>query len=166
MEFHDQLSALRARVPQPFRPDSPEEAAAIERFKRFFADFSPAKIATLLDATYAPDAWFNDTLKTVRGREALREYLKHSAEAVESCTVVVDDVVRTAANDYQARWTMTIRFKRFKKGQDTVTIGISLLRFDAEGLVALHQDFWDSTQGLFEHIPVVGWLIGKIKKRL
>lgn len=166
MEFHTQLAALRERSPNPFPAGSAEEAAAIERFKRFFADFSPNKIASLLDQTYAPDAWFNDTLKTVRGREALREYLKHSADAVDSCTVVVDDVTRTAAGEYLARWTMTIRFKRFKKGQDTVTIGVSLLRFDPQGLVALHQDFWDATQGLFDHIPLIGWLISKVKKRL
>jgi hypothetical protein len=166
VEFHERLAALRASATQPLVGGSPAETEAIERFKRFFADFSPSKIAVLLDQTYAADVWFNDTLKTIRGREALREYLRHSAEAVEACTVVVDEVTATGNGEYLARWTMTIRFKRFKKGQDTVTIGISMLRFNAKGLVELHQDFWDATQGIFDHVPVIGWAIGKIKQRL
>jgi hypothetical protein len=32
--------------------------------------------------------------------------------------------------------------------------------------VRLHQDYWDSTQGLFQHIPVLSTLIGLIKRRL
>jgi hypothetical protein len=166
MEFHQTLAQLREQSSSTPSADSVQEQEAIERFKRFFADFSPAKIAVLLDQTYAPDVWFNDTLKTIRGREALREYLRHSAEAVEACKVTVDEVTRTANGEYLARWTMTIRFKRFKKGIDTSTIGISLLRFNADGLVALHQDFWDATQGIFDHVPLIGWAIGKIKRRL
>ena len=59
-----------------------------------------------------------------------------------------------------------IRFKRFKSNQDTQTIGMSHLRFNREGLVQLHQDYWDSTAGLFEHIPLLGAAIGMIKRRV
>ena len=165
MEYLTELANQRKR-PLAFPVGSAQEAAALARFKRFFADFSPNKIASLLDETYSPDAWFNDTLKTIRGTAQLREYLKHSAEAVESCVVEVHETLNNDQGDYYVRWTMTIRFKKFKRGQDTQTIGISHLRFDSKGLVCLHQDYWDSTAGIFEHIPVLGWLIGKIKARL
>jgi hypothetical protein len=32
--------------------------------------------------------------------------------------------------------------------------------------VVLHQDYWDSAAGLFEHVPVVGRLIRTVKSRL
>lgn len=166
MEFHDRLAALRAAQGETLAAGSEAETRALDAFRRFFADFSPAKIEVLLDQTYAADVWFNDTLKTIRGRQDLRHYLAESAAAVESCQVTVDEVTRTAQGEYLLRWTMTIRFKRFKRGQDTTTIGISLLRFDSEGKVLMHQDFWDATQGIFEHVPVLGWMIGKIKRRL
>ena len=165
MEYLTELAKQQQRA-APFARGSAGESAALARFQRFFADFSPQKIAVLLDQTYSEDAWFNDTLKTIRGRDQMRSYLKHSAEAVESCVVEVKETLSNETGDYYIRWVMTIRFKRFKKGQDTQTIGISHVRFNNEGLVCFHQDYWDSTAGIFEHIPVLGWMIGKIKARL
>ena len=165
MDYLTELAAQSRQSPA-LKRGSTEEAAAIARFKLFFADFSPQKIDVLLDLTYANDAWFNDTLKTIRGREQMRSYLKHSAEAVESCVVEVKETLSNDTGDYYIRWVMTIRFKRFKKGQDTQTIGISHVRFNSDGLVCFHQDYWDSTAGIFEHIPLLGWMIGKIKARL
>ena len=165
MDYLNELAAQSRQSPA-LKRGSTEEAAAIARFKLFFADFSPQKIDVLLDQTYAKDAWFNDTLKTIRGRDQMRSYLKHGAEAVESCVVEVLETLSNETGDYYIRWLMTIRFKRFKKGQDTQTIGISHVRFNNDGLVCFHQDYWDSTAGIFEHIPVLGWMIGKIKARL
>lgn len=165
MDYLTELAAQSRQSPALIR-GSAEEAAALARFQLFFADFSPQKIDVLLDKTYAKDAWFNDTLKTIRGRDQMHPYLKHSAEAVESCVVEIKETLSNETGDYYIRWVMTIRFKRFKKGQDTQTIGMSHLRFNSDGLVCFHQDYWDSTAGIFEHIPVLGWMIGKIKARL
>lgn len=40
------------------------------------------------------------------------------------------------------------------------------LRFDGEGRVAYHQDYWDSGANLFEKIPVLGSGIRAVKRRL
>lgn len=163
----DYLNELSRQQSQGFKPLSAvEEQAAIARFQRFFADFSPNKITKLLPETYAERLYFNDTIKTVRERAELAHYLADSAAATESCVVQVHETLNNGKGDYFVRWVMTIRFKKFKKGQDTKTIGMSHLRFDQDGKVCFHQDYWDSTAGIFEHIPVVGWLIGKIKARL
>jgi hypothetical protein len=166
MEYLSVLERLRHELPQAFPRGSSAEQAALARFAAFFADFSPNKIERLVDLTYAADVWFNDTLKTVRGREALRGYLAHSASAVQSCRVKILDTLSNEGGDYFVRWHMVIRFKRFKPNEDTETVGISHLRFDRDGLVALHQDYWDATQGLFEHVPILGMGIRAIKKRV
>jgi hypothetical protein len=166
MEYLDVLERCRKDLPIAFERGSEAEASALRNFGRFFADFSPNKVENLVDQTYATDIWFNDTLKTIRGRTALREYLTHSAQAVQSCRVEILDTLSNDQGDYFLRWTMVIRFRRFKPDQDTQTIGISHLRFDREGLVCLHQDYWDSTAGLFEHIPLLGAGIRAIKRRV
>lgn len=166
MTYTETLNQLRGEIALPFAAGSAQEQAAIARFTAFFSDFSPDKIAKLLPQTYAKDVWFNDTLKTVVGREPLSHYLAESAAAVDACTVEVHDVTRGAQADYYVRWTMRIRFKKFKRGVDTYSIGISHLRFNPAGEVVMHQDFWDATQGLFEHVPVIGALIRLIKRRL
>ena len=166
MEYLDVLERCRSDLPKAFERGSTSETDALARFARFFSDFSPDKVERLVDQTYAPDVWFNDTLKTLRGRDALRTYLRHSAEAVESCRVEILDTLSNDRGDYYIRWTMVIRFRRFKRGEDTQTIGMSHLRFDRNGLVQLHQDYWDSTAGLFEHIPLLGAAIRAIKRRV
>jgi hypothetical protein len=39
------------------------------------------------------------------------------------------------------------------------------LRFDRDGRVIYHQDYWDSGSALFEKIPVLGGGIRAVKKR-
>lgn len=146
-------------------PGSPEEVAGIERFKDFFSDFSAEGIRSKVRSVYAEDVYFNDTLKEIRGIQSLEPYLIESAAAVESCTVDIEDLAVNNGN-YYFRWSMDIRFKNIKKGQLTRSIGISHIRFNKEGKICLHQDFWDSASGLFQHIPFVGYLIRKIKARL
>ena len=166
METLTKLTAVRIQHPDPPSAHSAAEAAAIENFKEFFSSFDSNRIDKLLSKTYAKDIYFNDTLKSVRGIEDLAHYLKESADAVQDCQVEVIEVTRTADNDHYFRWKMMIRFKRFKKDQDTWTVGMSHLRFNAEGLVVYHQDYWNATDGLFRHIPILGTMISAVIKRL
>ena len=166
MDNEVELEIVRRRHGAPFAADSDEETEALQRFSRFFSDFSPERIESLLPQTYAEDVVFDDTLKTVRGLEALAHYLGESAAAVEACRVEIVDEVRGGDGDYFLRWRMMIRFKRFRRGQDTWSIGMSHLRFNAEGRVVYHQDYWNAADGLFQHIPVIGFLIRAVKRRL
>lgn len=166
MDYHTALDDIERRVGIPFAAGSDAEREALARFAAFFSELSQANIERRLDLTYAPDIWFNDTLKTVEGRDALRHYLNESAAAVERCTVAIDDVSSNPRGDYYLRWRMTIAFKRLARGKETCSIGVSHLRFDAGGQVLLQQDYWDSAGGLFEHVPVLGSAIRAIKRRL
>jgi hypothetical protein len=166
METLEILDSIRGQYPNPPAASSAAEAAAIENFKEFFSSFAADRIDKLLSKTYASDIYFNDTLKTIRGIKDLAHYLKDSADAVQDCRVEVLEVTRTVNNDHYFRWKMMIRFKRFKKGQDTWTVGMSHLRFNAEGLVVYHQDYWNATDGIFRHIPVLGTMINAVIKRL
>lgn len=166
MQTLSELQQVRKRHPQPPPADSPAEREAVERFARFFEDFSGDRIGRLLQETYAEDVFFNDTLKTIRGREALAHYLDDSAAAVDDCRVQVLETTRTAADEHLVRWRMSIRFKRFRRGTDTETVGLSHLRFDADGRVVYQQDYWNAADGLYEHIPLIGQLIRMVKRRL
>ena len=146
-------------------PGSEEERRAIERFQGLLSDFKAPDFRSRIREVYAEDAFFNDTLKTVRGVEEVEGYLAASADAIEKGTVEFLDLVAGDGN-YYFRWEMTIRFKRFARGEDKRSVGMTHVRFDREGKVVLHQDFWDSSGGLFEHVPVLGWMLRRAKKRL
>ena len=161
LEVH---AALRSRGPGP-APESAEAKAGLARFRNLFSDLAEERIRAQIRDVYAADVYFNDTLKEIRGIDALEAYMVESARAVESCRVEVDDVASSEMGFY-VRWRMDIRFRRFKKGVLTQSTGVSHLWLDDEGRVLLHQDFWDAASGLFEHVPLLGYGIRAIKARL
>jgi hypothetical protein len=40
------------------------------------------------------------------------------------------------------------------------------LEFNAQGLVALHRDYWDAAEELYEQLPLLGTVLRGVKKRL
>lgn len=144
---------------------SAEAEAAIERFRDFFRSMSVASVREKTQQVYATDAFFNDTIKSVKGAEAIEEYLAESLEATESVVVKIEDIAESRGN-YYFIWHMTIQFKNLNNGRPAESSGMSHIRFDQAGKIVLHQDYWDAAGGLFEYIPVVGRLIRYVKGRI
>lgn len=136
---------------------------AILRMKDFFSAMTPETVHTKCAQVYAEDAWLNDTVKTIEGRAAIEQYFAETAGAVDALSVRFTDVA-TSGDNYYLRWVMTVKLKKMEN--PIVTIGMTHMRFNPEGLIVLHQDYWDSAAGLYEHLPVVGGLIRYIKNRI
>ncbi len=137
----------------------------LARFTGAYQDLtSPALIERLHDL-YAPTLYFNDTLAEFRTREALLDYLGKAAHSLSDSRVDIHQVLRDG-NDVFVRWTMYFSAAVAGRRIDSTSIGMTHLRFDADGRVVLHQDFWDSAGGLYEHLPVVGFLIHRTKARI
>lgn len=166
METLEALARARLDHPESFEPGSVGERRALDQFAAFFSSFAVDRIERLLEATYAEDVWFDDTLRTIRGRPALAEYLRDTAEAVADCRVSVEDRTRTDVGEYLVRWKMMIRFRRLRRGIATWSVGVSHLRFDAHGRVVYQQDYWNAADGLYQHVPLLGMLIRAVKRRL
>ena len=149
----------------PLEEGGEEERRAIERFQSLLSNFKAPDFGERISEVYSEDAFFNDTIKTVRGAKDVREYLTATGEGIDRGTVEFLDLVADNGN-YYFRWLMTIRFKRFARGEDKRSVGMTHVRFDAAGKVVLHQDFWDSAGGLFEHVPALGWMLRRAKKGL
>lgn len=147
-------------------PGSKEEAQAIERVKVFLGRMTLDAVNTEVPRLYATNAYLNDTLKTLHGPQQIQEYFRQTLDAAESFTADFQDVTRSQDGYYYFRWIMKVRMKKVAKGETITTPGITLVRFDNNGQILIHQDYWDSTSGLFEHVPVLGYGIRAIKARL
>jgi hypothetical protein len=158
-------TAMRETRPGALKRGSPEEKEAIARFESYLSVMNETTVKAGTRSVYAENAYLNDTLKTLHGEAAIEEYFLGSAANCESLTVRFDDVAESNG-EYYFRWVMDVKFKKFKKGQTITTIGMTHIRFDESGKVILHQDYWDSAAGLYEHIPILGTMIRKIKSRL
>lgn len=141
------------------------ETAAIERFKTFFENMTPDQVRETIESVYASDAWLYDTLVLHHGMEEIKPYFIKTAERAAGVRVEVLDVLRSGP-DFYLKWSMDIDWSAFKKGKTTRSFGMSHLRFNESGKVIMHYDFWDSTNGFFEHIPLVGSIIRWIKRKV
>lgn len=128
---------------------------ATERFAALYGNLSVGNVQARARQTYAPDAWFNDTIATEVGIDAIEKYLLKTARGAESIKATPKDVAVSGADCY-VRWTMEVRTKNLAGGQPTVTEGVSQLRFDEQGRIVLHQDFWNPAAGIYQHLPLLG----------
>jgi len=144
---------------------STAEKEAIARFEGFLGHLDEKTAREQTEKVYAPDAFLNDTLKTLHGSPAIRDYFIKTARGLESMTVTFDDVAVSGGN-YYFRWTMDTRMKHLAHGKNVRTIGVTMVRFDPQGRVLLHQDFWDSAQGVWDHVPVLGTVIRWIQAKI
>jgi limonene-1,2-epoxide hydrolase len=143
-------------------PDSETERRALDLFRDFYTEYSAEAIRDGVRNLYAEDAWFGDPFHTVKGIDAVEHYFLKMAEPVEHCTFTVDAIQRNGI-DYYARWTMYLVSKAAKEPIEA--IGISHVRFNAEGKIVFQQDYWD-TSTMFDRLPVVGFWTRLVKGRI
>jgi len=141
-------------------PGSEAEKEAIQRFTDFYQVFSAEIIRKDVRSVYAETAYFADPFKEVQGIQAIEEYFLKSAEAIHECTFDIQDVAIHEGN-YYFRWVMHLITKR-EKDEPVHALGMSHVRFNRQGMVSFHQDYWDSSI-IYEKVPVMGWVIRWIR---
>jgi hypothetical protein len=143
-----------------------EASEALDRFGKFLKNIESTEyIAKEVANVYAKDAYLNDTLKTLTDREQVKQHFLNTSKTMTTYSLDVEDTMKSEQG-YYVRWTMKFSAPKLAGGKEIITIGMSHVVFNKEGKVLLHQDFWDSSTGLFEHIPVLGGGIRMVKKRL
>lgn len=128
---------------------------AAARFAALYGDLSEANVKASVREVYAADAWFNDTIATEVGIDAIEKYLLKTARGAEFVQAKIDDVAVSGADCY-VRWTMEVRTKNLASGRPIITTGMSHLRFDRDGRIVLHQDYWNPAVGIYQHLPLLG----------
>ncbi len=136
-----------------------------QKFELVFKDFKTGTTADNIKNLYAEEFYFNDTFKTINDIDTLIHYMQEAANNVESTEVEILDVVK-GEKDYYLRWSMTMKFSAKGTKVDSVSIGMTQLRFNAEGKVILHQDYWDGAEGFYQHLPFIGFMVRKVRDSL
>ncbi len=136
-----------------------------DTFGLIYSDYKLGATEANIRKVYADKLYFNDTFKIIEDIDELILYMSHSASQVESTNVKVLDVIRSD-HDYFIRWSMVMKLKIKGKSIESESIGMTQLRFNQAGKVVFHQDFWDSSEAFFEHLPVMGGVVKKIKSML
>ncbi|MEQ3636383.1 nuclear transport factor 2 family protein [Alcanivorax sp.] len=157
--YTDQYQNALASADSGHLPDP----GVIDRFITFYNPLNAATLAEQIDSIYADPVYFNDTLVTLTTRDALASHLQATAEGLNSMSLTVNKVMEDGTDIY-LRWVMEARFTLLGSERLSRTIGISQLRFNAQGKVIFQQDFWDSSQGVDQHLPLIGPMTRWLRK--
>lgn len=145
---------------------SAAEKAALGSFTAFLQGIGDVGfVQENTSKVYSADAFLDDTLVAHHGASEIEAYFVETSKLMTSYEVTIDDVARSG-DDYYVRWTMVFAAPALSGGEAVHSVGISQVRFDPDGKVAVHQDFWDSGKNFFAHLPGAGGIIGYIRKRL
>lgn len=136
-----------------------------ETFLKLFSDFKTGATEKVIRQTYAKDFYFNDTFRILDNIEELIPYMIETAAMVKSTTVEILDTAQSGS-DYYIRWVMVMEFDAKRKDIYSKSIGMTQLRFNQKGKIVFHQDFWDSAEGFYQHLPYIGYFIRKIRSKL
>jgi len=134
----------------------------IKSFLFLYNNLDKGSVASITDQTYAESLYFNDTLVTLHTRPELIEYLENTQKRLQAINISALNVLEKD-QDVFVHWKMQTGFTLMGKRHDVESLGISHLRFNPQGKIILHQDYWDSTSGFFQHIPLIGGIIKWIK---
>lgn len=126
-------------------------------FRRVFDTLRPEVPMPLADL-YAADVVFDDPLHHIAGREELARYFQRlNAGLIEGRFLFGDGLVGPSTAILP--WTMHLRLKRFRRPIEVV--GCSHLRFHS--LVTHQRDYFDAGALIYEHIPLLGAIVRRIK---
>lgn len=140
-------------------------ADAVARFTDFFERMHEPDIAARVRDLYAPSVYFSDTLFTTEDVDQLVRHFERLQRSGARLTISVDDASVSGINLY-LRWRLSFDFEVAGRARTSTTIGMTLLQFDDSERIRFHQDFWDSTEGFYRHVPVLGSALDAVQSRM
>lgn len=118
-----------------------------------------------LEAVYAEHIEFSDPIHRVTGLDEMERYFEG---LYENITYIEFNFHNALVNGDEGavHWTMIYRHPRLKGGKKDIRVeGVSLLRW-RDGKITRHQDIFDAGSLLYEHLPILGSVIRKLKERM
>ncbi len=143
-------------------PGSEAQQAAFDRLQAYFTNMTAASVQAQTAMVYAPEAYLNDTLVGIDGAARIQAYFSHTMQETRVLNVRFLDRAWNGIDCF-VRWEMRVEHGSLAGGQPVLSYGVTQFRFDREGRVLLHKDFWDAGTGLYEQLPVLGRIVGRVR---
>ena len=119
----------------------------------------------LLDGFYAADVEFHDPVTSLKGLINLKDYYRHAYAHVKSIQFSFSEIIKDEEK-YCSCWQMNIVIPTLNSGKQYTVTGNSRLNFNNDGLVNYHRDYLDLGEMVYEKIPIQGFLLRSLKKKL
>lgn len=135
---------------------------ALKAYVRFYHELKPDTVGRL-DRLAVPDVLFKDPFNEFRSRDRMKDVFTHMFKRVEQPRFIVRDHATSGQTAF-LRWGFVFRIKG--QARPLTIEGMSEVRFDHAGMVVSHVDHWDAAEQFYERLPVLGWVLRAIKRRM
>ena len=138
------------------------QAACLQRLVEFFGSLRAVDVPRLR-MLYREDAFFKDPFNEVHRVDDIEGIFTRMFNDVDHPRFVITG---TVLQDKEAflTWNFHFHLKRWRSDEQCIR-GCSQIRFDDDGLVVFHRDYWDAAEELYEKLPLVGALMRWLKRR-
>ena len=120
-----------------------------------------------LEKVYSDDVFFVDPIDSHQGIDEVKAYFSKLSDQAQSCRFDIHVVAKCEDNhenlDFLVNWTMHLDLKGSSK--TIILPGTTQLKV-RDDKICYHKDYYDLGTMVYEHIPVLGWIIRKIKAKL
>ena len=130
----------------------------------FYHELSPEGVARFPEF-YSDNAYFKDPFNEVRGAAAIQRVFTHMFQQVAEPRFIVTEQVVDISGAMLV-WEFHFRVRLWGKGTPQLMRGVSHLKFDADGKVDYHRDYWDTAEELYMKLPALGTLMRGLKRAM
>ncbi len=138
-------------------------ANIVEKLEQIYDDFNSDSIDQL-EQLYCHDVNFTDPIHQVQGIDALKAYFKSSMNGVNYCHFAFAERARQGDTVFVS-WQMRLQHPKLAEGKEIILPGVSQLTLRDDKIVQ-QIDFYDAGAMLYEHIPLLRFVIKKVKQRV
>ena len=114
---------------------------------------------------YTEDAYFRDPFNEVRGVAAITHVFEDMFERLHEPRFHIIETVSEFDSAFLI-WDFAFRIKSFRPRVARVIRGTTHVRFAEDGRVTYHRDYWDAASELYEHLPFIGGLLRRLRRRI
>ena len=132
------------------------------RIADYFEQLKPADLARLGEI-YPDDARFKDPFNEVTGVPDIRRVFEHMFASLDGPRFVVHEIILQGPQCFLS-WDFLFRMRRFDRSEQRIRGG-SHLQLAPDGRIAMHRDYWDAAEELYEKLPLLGGLMRWLKRR-
>ena len=141
--------------------------AALQHVVHFFEHLQPDDVTRLAEF-YTADSQFKDPFNEVQGVPAIARIFTHMFENLEAPRFVITQQVQQGVQCF-VTWDFIFKLRGATAREPLIVRGAShlVLREEAgQWRVAVHRDYWDAAEELYEKLPVLGSLMRWLKRRV
>lgn len=152
----------------PENPHTGSNRQALENYAQAFEALTPASIFSELSPLFSEDIFFKDPFNQVSGKPAVLKIFEHMFETLYQPKFVVHHCALSEQTGY-LHWGFSFYLseKEASAGENLKIIdGLSQVTFNETHLINQHIDYWDAGEAVYARVPLLGWVIRKIQRKL